>query len=147
MGVNSKTTEIKDVFLLLLFSGTIITTSLGGEHVVEIVCSLDPTFLLFTPTELARLSSCGLQGLQGNAMLPTLPTLPPRASGDISGLFNPALFLSAQLSPGQRSADFAFCTGLQECLGLAMYITFSKKWGVWQAIHIITLQNRLENSS
>lgn len=96
--INSKTTEIKEVFLLFLFSGTIITSSLGRERVVEIVCSLDPTSLLFTPTELARLSSHGLQGLQGNAMLLTLPTFPLTASGDISGLFNPALFLSAQLS-------------------------------------------------
>lgn len=147
MRINSRTTEIKDALLLFLFSGTLITTSLGREHVVETVCALDPTSLLFTPTELARLSSQGLQGLPGNARLPTLPTLPLRPSGDIPGLFNPALFLSVQLSWGQCSAELAFCIGLQECLGLAMYISFSKKWGVWQAIHIIILQNRLENSS
>ena len=65
---------------------------------MEIVCSLDPTSLLFTPTDLAQLAGRGLPGLQGNAALPTLPTLPLGASGDVSGLFNPGLFLSVQSS-------------------------------------------------
>lgn len=145
--INSKTTEIKDVFLLFFvfwhnYHCQFRQRTRCGN------CLLPGSHFPFVHSHWAGTTLYpGLQGLQGNAMLLTLPTLPPRVSGYISGLFNPALFLSVQLNWGQCSAEFTFCIGLQECLGLAMYITFSQKWGMWQASHIIILQNRLENRS
>lgn len=143
--IDSKTTEIKDVFLLFVFSGIIIATDLGREHVVEIICSLDPTSLLFTPTELAQLVGCKVQEWQGNAVLLTLPTLPLEMFLAFSTL---ACFCQSSQAKGSALiSEFAFQIGLWKCLGLVMYLTFEKTEGMWQIVHIIALWNRLGNSS
>lgn len=124
-GTNSKMTEIKD-FFYFFFSGTVLTTGLSREH-VKIVCSLDPTCLLFTPIELAWLIFRGLPGRQESSVLPVLPTSPLGASGDISGLFNPGPSLCIQSSQGQHSDGRAFFLSRSSGMLMACKEQYSSK--------------------